>query len=782
MSIYKVISGLVLAAFLTACGGGGGSSGSSSSSTGSSSGTSSSSGGSSSGTTTAAAPTITVSIRDSVPTTVTTIGTSGTYTARAVLVDGAGSAISGKLVTFSVNSALATLASTTALTDSSGVANVGIAPAAGTPSGAATLSASAVVSSSSVTGTTDFASTGGGTSTGGGGPSASTIQALITDSSGSSVTAIGSSGYFAKAIVRDGNNVGISGRLVNFSLNSNLASLSSTTALTDSSGVATVGISSAVGSSAGAATLTVNATVSNASLSTSTDFAYSGAAITLPSFNAGGVTSLLSGGNAALSVTAYIGGVLAGATPVNVTLTASCGTINGSSGSAGVTTNGSGVASANYSAIQTDGTPCSGAVTLNAASGSASASPLTITVAAPSAASVAFVSATLPSVYVSGSGAPTDSVLTFKVLTNTGSASQSTPVTFTVPLNPGGVTLSAGSGTTDNAGLVTVKISSGTIPGPLKVKAEIAGGAFAESQNLTVASGPPSQRYLSVSVSTFNVEGQSIDGTNTTVTVRAADRQGNPVQDGTVINFTSNGGQIAPSCATSRVNGIAQCSVIWQSQNPRPANGRVAVLAYAVGTKDYLDLNGNNTYDTGDTLVQMGNPYRDDNENGTYAANDDRFFLSLGGTGACSGSGEPAPAIQATCDTNLATIVRQQVIVLNSASQHEPLNPVINGHSSFSFNLYSLQSIYSGAGVFIPMPAGTTITAAPITNTSTCKVNSVTNSTIANISPRVVTTGVYPNLSTPHAVTLESCVANDLIEVTVTTPSGLATSTIVQLL
>jgi len=634
MSILKVISGLVLAVGLAACGGGGGSSGGASTSTGGTSsgtsGTTSSSGGTSSGTTTttAAVPVMTVSIRDSVPTTVTTIGTSGTYTARAVLVDGAGTAIPNKLVTFSVSSTLATLSSTTALTDISGVASVGIAPTAGTLSGAATLTATALVSSSNVTGTTDFASTGGGTSTGGGGSSSSTIQAQITDASGTAVTAIGSSGYFAKATVRDGTNVGIAGKLVNFSLNSNLASLSSTTALTNASGVATVGISSAIGSSAGAATLTVNATVSNASLSTSTDFAYSGAAITLPSFTAGS-TSLVSGGNTSLSVSANIGGSPAGSTPVNITLTASCGTINGTSGSAGVTTNGSGVASANYSAIQTDGTPCSGSVTLSATSGSASATPLTVTVAAPSAATVAFVSASLASVYVTGSGAPTDSVLTFKVLTNTGSASQSTPVTFSIPTNPGGVTLSATAGTTDNSGLVTVKVSSGTIPGPLKVRAAIGTGVYAESQNLTVASGPPSQRYMSVSVSTFNVEGQSVDGTNTTVTVRVADRQGNPVQDGTVINFTASGGQIAPSCATARVNGIAQCSVIWQSQNPRPANGRVAVLAYSVGTKDYLDLNGNNTFDSGDTLVQMGDPYRDDDESGGYAAANDRFSYRL---------------------------------------------------------------------------------------------------------------------------------------------------------
>jgi hypothetical protein len=394
-------------------------------------------------------------------------------------------------------------------------------------------------------------------------------------------------------------------------------------------------------------------------------------------------------------------------------------------------------------------------------------------VAAPSAASVAFVGASLTSIYVTGSGAPTDSVLTFKVLTSTGSASQSTAVTFSVPTNPGGVVLSSLSGTTDNAGLVTVKVSSGTIPGPLKVRALIGSGAYAESQNLTVASGPPSQRYMSVSVSTFNVEGQDLDGTNTTVTARLADRQGNPVQDGTVVNFTASGGQIAPSCATARVNGIAQCSVIWQSQNPRPTNGRVAVLAYTVGTKDYNDLNGDNAFNGVDTLVQMGDPYRDDDESGVYVAGTDRFFLSLGGAGACAGSGEPTPAIANTCDSNLATIVRQQVVIMNSSSI--PATPVftVGGHSTISFNLTS------ATHTNLPMPAGTGVSASVVSSTSSsCAIKSITPASVANISP-----GINPatNLFSSHLIATTSCGAGDQIGVTITSPSLLATTYIVTL-
>jgi hypothetical protein len=402
---------------------------------------------------------------------------------------------------------------------------------------------------------------------------------------------------------------------------------------------------------------------------------------------------------------------------------------------------------------------------------------------------VAYISATLNQIFVVGSGAPTDSVLTFKVLTATGSPSTNTPVVFTIPNNPGGVTLNAATGTTDNAGLVTVKVTSGAIPGPLKVRAAIASGVYSESQNLTVASGPPSQRYMSVSQSSFNVEGQNIDGTNTTITVRLADRQGNPVQDGTVVNFTASGGQVATSCATAKVSGIAQCSVIWQSQNPRPTNGRVAVLAYTVGTKDYLDRDSSNTFNVqtptsgtlDDKLIEMGNPFRDDDENGVYNSSIDGFYLNLGGGLAsstngsqislCPASGEPTPSDPGTCDGKLATIVRQQVIVANSSSHSQSItvggaNMLSISRSQFTFVVRSIDNPN------LPMPVGTTIAAVPVTNTAVCKVNSTSPSTVGNIAPGVVTNGVYPDFATTHSVTLSACALGDIINLTITAPSG----------
>lgn len=782
MSILKTTMGLVLALVLTACGGGGGEAGGTAG-TGTSTNTGS---GTTTTSSTSTAPTMAIALSKldaGVTTTVTGIDVSGTatYSAKATLLDGSGAVIANKLVTFTPSSAIVTLSSNTALTDSLGVASVGIAPTAGSSSGAVSLTATATVSNAEAKGTTDFSSTGAGTS-------AVTVAATLIDSTGATVTSIGSSGFKAKAVIKDGTGAPVGNKLVNFSLNSALATLTSSTALTDpATGIATVGISSVTGSAAGAATLTISATASGISVSDSTDFAFSAAVISLSSITAN--TTLTSGGNTPLSLTALIGGVAAGATPVNITFTASCGSINGSVGSSFVTTNGSGIASANYSAIQADGTPCAGAVTVGATTGSVSATPLTINVASPVASSVAYVSATLNQVFVSGSGAPTDSVLTFRVFTATGSPSTNTSVDFTIPNNPGGVTLNAPSGTTDNAGLVTVKVTAGAIPGPLKVRAALASGIYSESQNLTVASGPPSQRYMSVSQSAFNVEGQNIDGTNTTITVRLADRQGNPVQDGTVVNFTASGGQVATSCATAKVSGIAQCSVIWQSQNPRPSNGRVAVLAYTVGTKDYLDRDASNTFNVqspasatlDDKLIEMGNVFRDDDENGVYSSSLDGFYLSLGGAltsstngtqvSVCPTSGEPTPSDPGTCDGKLSTVVRQQIIVANSSSHSQSItvggaNMLSLSRTQFSFVVRSLDN------PSLPLPGGTTITAVPVTNTAVCKVNSVSPSTVGNIAPGIVTNGVYPDFASTHSVTLSACSLGDIINVTITAPSG----------
>jgi hypothetical protein len=596
-----------------------------------------------------------------------------------------------------------------------------------------------------------------------------------------SVTGISlATGFSARATVKDANGAPVAGKTVTFEITgSAIAVLTPTTQITNASGIAEVAIAPASVSSVGAATLKASANVSGV-VSGSTDFAVQSSSLTLSAIT---VTpgSLPSGGNAPVAVTALIGGAPAIGVPVNVTYTASCGKINGqdtTSGGVSVTTNGSGVASSVYEAIAADGSLCSGSVTLTASSAGAPSQSKALTVAAPTANAVVFVSATPAQIFVAGSGALDQAIVKFRVLSSGGIALPSVPVKFSIVTNPGDVGLGAVgatvpvTATTLSNGEASVSVFSGSIPGPVKVRAELVSDpiVFSESQNLTVASGPPSQRFMSLSTETFNIEGWGFDGASTQLTVRIADRQGNAVEDGTVINFTAEGGQVARSCATARIDGISSCTVSFITQNPRPVGGRVSVLAYTAGTKDYVDVNGNNRYDVGtDTLENIGDAYRDDNENGTYdAAGIGEFLIPRLGTDLCAGAGAPFPARANTCDASLATTVRQQTVILFSSTI-----PVLDVSSATAIGITF--QLRSRDNLLLPLPAGSVFsvkTTDLTANTKACAIDQIFGTPVANVQPGTDPTA---DLATTGNVTLQNCASGDSVAITVTVPSGLKT-------
>ena len=617
------------------------------------------------------------------------------------------------------------------------------------------------------------------TDTGGVGGAVPTATVSIVNIAGADVTSISVGGGFsAKAVVKDSAGTAVANRLVTFTLNgASIATLTPDTALTDGTGVAKVALSPASINSLGAATLSASALVGTTQVSGQKDFAVSPTNLALGTVTVGSL-NLPSGGNTAIAVTALIGGAPSvGGLPVNVTFSASCGRINGGGTSFSTTTSGNGVASAVYTAVAADGSLCFGPVTITAASAGATPSTAVINVAAPVANAMTFVSATPAQIFVAGSGALEQSIVRFKVLSGA-TPLANVAVRFSLQVNPGGVGLGASGsvidvlGTTDASGDATVSLFSGTIPGPVRVRATLVADAavFAESQNLTVASGPPSQRFMSLSVQTFNIEGWAFDGSSTKLTVRLADRQGNAVEDGTVVNFTAEGGQVAPSCATARLNGISSCSVDFISQNPRPAGGRVSVLAYASGTKDYVDVNGNNRYDAGaDTLIPIGDAYRDDDENGAYDSASGEFVIPRGGSTACAGVGWTFPSRANTCDASLATTVRQQAVLFYSSTV-----PAITTTLSLSLVQFKLASLDNP---LLPLPAGTTVnveagdtTPANLVN---CTVVKTFGTTIPNIAPPQ---NLAQSSATSHSATLKDCASGDFVLVTVKVPSGLETT------
>ena len=106
---------------------------------------------------------------------------------------------------------------------------------------------------------------------------------------------------------------------------------------------------------------------------------------------------------------------------------------------------------------------------------------------------------------------------------------------------------------------------------PLDVRADFSHPAFARSSDVTRWKGmlyaDLRRTDLSVWRAYFDYPIPISSGTGSVRAWLALDHA-------KVVNFTAEGGQVAGSCATALVNNLSQCSVNFQSQNPRPADGR----------------------------------------------------------------------------------------------------------------------------------------------------------------------------------------------------------------
>jgi len=231
--------------------------------------------------------------------------------------------------------------------------------------------------------------------------------------------------------------------------------------------------------------------------------------------------------------------------------------------------------------------------------------------------SIAFVSAEPTQIALAGTSNPllsTTSVITFIVKDEAGNNIPNELVNFSLSTSAGGISISPLSAETNSEGKVQVLVTSGSIPTSVRVHATVNDSQITTvSSNLVISTGFPDQKSFSISASIFNPEALNIDGVSVDVTVRAGDHFNNPVPDGTSISFRTEGGVIDPTCST--VNGA--CSVQWRSQNPRPENGRVTILATALGEEGFTDANGSGRYEsTGDTLdLDMEEAFIDINEN-----------------------------------------------------------------------------------------------------------------------------------------------------------------------
>lgn len=605
------------------------------------------------------------------------------------------------------------------------------------------------------------------------------LSVVLVDSAGSVLVtnAISSATpFYARATLTSATGGSVANRLVSLQADAAVATLAQTSALTDAHGVVTVRIIPTSATAANAGRLQVSATINEVAVSASLDYQTAVANVALANFKPD-QSSIYAFQSTAVSVEGLVNGAPATGSPVTVAFSASCGAFSPVSAS----TNGAGIANSVYQATA----GCSGVVTLSAQAAGAPAVVTSVNVAAALATGLAFSSASEALlVSTAAVGGTKQSTLKFQVLDSSGAGTSGQKVHLALGANSaqagvrflvGGLPSSAEQvATSDAGGYVTVVVAAGALPTPVVVTASLEASPTvqASSTGVAVTSGRATQNAASLAVAKPSIEALEVDGVQTTLSWRVADRQGNPVPAGSAVNFVASHGQVQGTCL---LDAASQCSVTYTSQGLRPASGRAVILAYMDGEESFIDQNGDNIWQSGETFYDVGLAYRDDNGNGAYDIATEQTYPG-GSTGAtpCEGagagvgaaSGEVAtlgrrPSVDNTCDGVWSSQIRvrqQTVIVLAS---HKATVSLLGGRLSSGFNVRVADDRGNA------MPTGTTVTAAVVGTSATCTILSV---------------GVVldkPPDADVHYVRMDDApdCTSVSVDVTVTTPGGYATTT-----
>jgi hypothetical protein len=654
---------------------------------------------------------------------------------------------------------------------------------------------------------TSFAN-GCGTASGGGGGGAAAAT-LTATSDVPSIPSDGSKNATITAFARDANNALLAAIPVTFAASS--GGVQGSPAVTDSSGTAKATLITAGDSSlrtitvtvtAGALTSTVNVQVVAPSSGSTTVQMGNG---TGAGFVAGQIGvqngSLSAGGSTSLTVSlVQTGGTLfTGAATIGFNSNCiAAGTaqiqVNGVTNATNSTTTNTGIATVTYVAKG-----CSGADVVTATT-TVNGSPLsaagTVTVATATIGSISFVSATPTNIALKGTGdasRPESSTVVFQVLDSSNGPVSGAMVNFTLNTNTGGITLTSASAISDVNGKVQTVVNAGTVATSVKVTATVATTVPAistQSSQLTVTTGIATARNFSLSVGCNNIEGWDYDGIQTSVTARLSDRFQNPVPDGTAVTFHSAGGKIGAQCTTATTpteGGV--CAVNITSQAFRPVDGRVPILAMAIGEESFTDANGNGAFDVGEAFFDTSEPFEDDAESGppagppagvlVYSAGD--FFYDFNNNGVHDGpdlnfNGVLCNDPSRCAGPKSAGIGARNVIILSgSAAQVTAssggvaipaggIHVAFNGATAVSFLIYDVNGNV--------LPGGTTVALG---------VSGAGLSVAAPNSFAIPCTGIYK--TTPFGgitqfnftITAGSTGGSGVVTLTVTTPKGLVT-------
>jgi hypothetical protein len=578
--------------------------------------------------------------------------------------------------------------------------------------------------------------------------------------------------------------------------------------ITDSSGVASIKVTRASATVGGAGTLTGAATISGASTSGNlvstvvtgvVDYsvgAVSGAAtLTLDTLDVGGAT-LPAYGTRQISVRAMLGTSVAPS--VQVSFSSNCGQITPATAS----TNASGIATASFTATDVSGTAPSTLgcgdkiVDISASAVGATAVSKSISVLAAPATNLSYVvpvDATKSRIYLANSGGPIQTTVEFLLINARGEALPGQAVKLSLKTLNGGIP-KATFGTventapitvpTDSFGKVSVSVFSGTVPTNVLVNAALVSNPLIQTDSsvVVIASGRPAQARVSLSQGKTAIRGFNHDGETTTITMSLADRQGNPVPDGTAVNFVTEGGvMIPPTCVTGGVPGDSQCTVNIRSQNPRPGDGLVSILAYAAGEENFVDANFNNVFDCGESFTDLVTAYRDDT-----ATSSGVFNTFITGEFSVPRSASPSACATGTAPSPTsgdgvwgAADVRGQLLVVFSTDDFDVLSPTWT--TAMDSNWDVPVAVRAASNLKLTMadknensiPTGSTISVVALDTTTTTPSKGAGNDkVVGTCSVTGQSNDAVPNRLSPLTldIYLKDCIAGDQIKVTVTTP------------
>lgn len=601
----------------------------------------------------------------------------------------------------------------------------------------------------------------------------STIQ--LIDRNGNFTQAIAAEGVSAQVKVTDQSGKGISGALVTFTVTGGVVLGSSNGAvLTNTNGEASISVKPENLNTNGAYQISAVADFDGTEASTpALNFSLQATNIILVDLTAAS-TQLESGGSTNITLKTQDANTKVNQNNVNVEFTAPCGKFE----PATVVSSNQGNVTTTYKAIGTDGKLCTGTQKISATGLNIPEVGIDVSIKALEANSLVYTSNKV-NLGIRKSGSASSGQIEFTLYANGVPIADQDVLIEKVQAPEDLSFVSFGNQNnktikSDSNGKVIVNLYPGDKPGPVEIRATLVSdkNVSAVSKNVSVSIGRVTQDGLSLSVSKNSLQ-NVIDGDTATITARMVDRTRNPVPDGTVISFVSEGGKVEPNCST--VQGV--CSVTLTTQEPRPLDNRVTVLAYVEGDKSFTDLDGDNLYTKGvDRLLSnIGSFFRDDNEDNQY--NKDygigEFLYNravLGNKATCAPSTIKQPNIAGTCDDNLDTVIRQQLLF--AFAENTPTFTNVNASGSFlSFNMYgnNTQSV--------PMPTGTTISVTPEDNTKdnnlSCTAELATGSSpVANVFNLLTPTTFKNSNQSYYGYRLKECAVGDTLKVSVSSPDS----------